>query len=605
MLVRPVGVQESPGQVGDGLALPGHHHPGALRDHRHGVCLQVFRLSGGDEAVRVLRGHHHCHALLALRDGQFGAVQAVILLAYRVQVDAQAGGQLADSHGDAAGAEVVAPLDHAGNLAVPEEALDLPLLGGVALLDLAGHGGEGSLVVALGGAGGSADAVPAGAAAQQDDHVPGGRTLPHHVGGRRGAHHGAHLQVLGHIAIVVHLGHMAGGQADLVAVGRVAGGSGGGQLALGQLALHGPVIGGAGVTAPGQAQSLIHIGPAGKRVPDAAADAGGRAAEGFDLGGVVVGLVLEHEQPVLRLPVHRGSDVDGTGVDLLRLVQVLEQAPLFQHLGSDGGQVHQGLGPGRGLLRSVHLRSGGEVAAVGGVHRGVQDLHPVDVGGKGGMAAVVRPVGIHHTDLRDGGVPLLLIPEIGLEELQVVQVHGQPQLGEQAGQSGLVQGGKALDHGHMVGGLVGADQGGRLVHGGLPALYRVDEVAADLVQILLSEPAAQQVHLGVGDQGAVHPGHELDALGGGVGPLVELPWQGLHRQDAVGILGDGESLVIHRIHLGLGEDDALGLLIDRGVDLVGVVAVQNDHRLQAADAQLVPQSTQQPLGLHIESGLFL
>ena len=81
---------------------------------------------------------------------------------------------------------------------------------------------------------------------------------------------------------------------------------------------------------------------------------------------------LNMRQPVLRLPVHRGGDVDGTGVDLLRLVQVLEQAPLFQHLGSDGGQVHQGLGPGRGLLRSVHLRSGGEVAAVGGVHRGVR-----------------------------------------------------------------------------------------------------------------------------------------------------------------------------------------------------------------------------------------
>ena len=77
--------------------------------------------------------------------------QAVILLAYRVQVDAQAGGQLADSHGDAAGAEVVAPLDHAGDLAVPEEALDLPLLGGVALLDLAGHGGEEALLWLLEG----------------------------------------------------------------------------------------------------------------------------------------------------------------------------------------------------------------------------------------------------------------------------------------------------------------------------------------------------------------------------------------------------------------------------------------------------------------------
>ncbi|CAN4049131.1 hypothetical protein EJMLMN_EJMLMN_10760, partial [Dysosmobacter welbionis] len=47
------------------------------------------------------------------------------------------------------------------------------LLRGVALLDLAGHGGERLPVVALGGAGGAADAVPAGAPPQQDHHVPG------------------------------------------------------------------------------------------------------------------------------------------------------------------------------------------------------------------------------------------------------------------------------------------------------------------------------------------------------------------------------------------------------------------------------------------------
>ena len=66
----------------------------------------------------------------------------------------------------------------------------------------------------------------------------------------------------------------------------------------------------------------MHIGAARERVTDAAADAGGRAAEGLDLGRMVVGLVFEHQQPVLRLTVDRGGDVDGAGVDLLALVEL-------------------------------------------------------------------------------------------------------------------------------------------------------------------------------------------------------------------------------------------------------------------------------------------
>ena len=143
------------------MTLPAHHHPGALGDHGHPVGLQVLPLRGGDEPVRVLRSHHHGHALLALGDGQLRAVQAVVLLPHGVQVDEKAVRQLADGHGYAAGAEVVAPLDEAGDRAVPEEALNLPFLRGVALLDLTGHGPEGFFVVALAGARGPADAVPA------------------------------------------------------------------------------------------------------------------------------------------------------------------------------------------------------------------------------------------------------------------------------------------------------------------------------------------------------------------------------------------------------------------------------------------------------------
>src|SRR5699024_8055766 len=149
-----------------------------------------------------------------------------------------------------------------------------------------------------------------------------------------------------------------------------------------------------GVAAAGEAHGLVDIHPAGQGIPDTAADTGGRPAEGLDLRGVVVGLVLEHEEPVLGGAVHLGGDVDGAGVDLLALVQLGEHGPLFQGLGADGGDVHQGLGPLGGLLGAVDLLPGGQIPLIGGLHRRVADLDLVQVGGEGGVAAVVGPVGV-------------------------------------------------------------------------------------------------------------------------------------------------------------------------------------------------------------------
>ena len=317
-----------------------------------------------------------------------------------------------------------------------------------------------------------------------------------------------------------------------------------------------------------------------------------------------MGLVLEHQEPVLLLAVHCGGDVDGAGVNLLALVQLGQQATLFQHLGAQSGDVHEGLGPGSGLLLPIDLHTTVQIALVGGLHRLVRELHGVNVGGEGGVAAVVGPVGVHHPHLSDGGVTLLLVPEVGLEELQVIQVHGQAQGGQQLLEPRLVQGGEASHRVHVVGDGVGTYQGVGLVHGGLPALHRVNEVVPDLAEFLPGKGALQNVYLGIGDEGAVHSGHELDALGAGVGPLVKLARQGLHRQDGVSTLRGREGLVIDRVHLGLGEDDGLGLLVDGGVNLVGVVPVEDGDSLQSGDAQLLLQRAAQSLGLHIVARLF-
>ena len=63
----------------------------------------------------------------------------------------------------------------------------------------------------------------------------------------------------------------------------------------------------------------------------------------------------------------------------------------------------------------------------------------VNVGGEGGMAAVIGPVGVHDPNFGDGGVALLVIAEIALQILQVVQIHSQSQLVAQCAQRAVIR----------------------------------------------------------------------------------------------------------------------------------------------------------------------
>ena len=56
---------------------------------------------------------------------------------------------------------------------------------------------------------------------------------------------------------------------------------------------------------------------------------------------MVVGFVLEHEDPVLFFAVDVHLDLDGAGVDLLALVEIWHEAALFEHLGANSGHIHE------------------------------------------------------------------------------------------------------------------------------------------------------------------------------------------------------------------------------------------------------------------------
>ena len=529
-----------------------HAHPGLFRNHGHRRGLQVLLVGECDEGIHVLGRQRYGHALLRLGNGELRAIEPIVLLGHGIQVDVQAVGQLADGHGHAAGTEVVAALDHAAGVPAAEQALDLALHGRVTLLHLGPATFQGFHGMGLGRARGAADAVAARAAAEKHHHIARRRGLATHVVGRRGAHHRADLHALGGVAGVVQLVHLTRGQADLVAVGGVAGRRRGHELALRKLAGNGVGHGHRGIGRACDAHGLVHVGAARERVADGAAHAGGRTAEGLDLGGMVVGLVLKEVQPVLLLAIDIYLALDGAGVDLLGLVEPGENALFLQPLRADGAHIHEA----HRLFVAPKLATQLQVAVEGGLHVGVGDFHLIQHGAEGGVAAVIGPVGVDHLDLGDGGVATLL-GEVRAAELDVGQIHGQAALVDETGQLVIGKGSEALDDLHVGRALEGHGQSVARIQRGLAGLHRVDDVALHGLHVVFSQIAFQVVHHRRAHSGALALADELDALARRIGALVELAGQKLHGEHrrAVGLGqleggGVGLRLGEHRGHAG-------------------------------------------------------
>ena len=591
-----VGVQERAGQIDDRLAAPVHHQALLLGDDRNLRRLQVLLIGHLLEALDHVRLDHAGHALLGLGDRQLGAVQALILLGHGVQLDDKARGQLAHGDAHAARAEVVAALDHLRKLRAAEQALDAALGRRVALLDLRAAGGEGLDAVRLGGAGCAAAAVAAGAAAQQHDHVARGRLAAADMVARGRRDDGAQLHALGDEARMVVFLHLARGQADLVTVGGVALRGGRGDAALRELALAGAGVGHARIAGAGDAHRLINIAAAGERVADGAAQAGGRAAEALDLGGMVVRLVLEHDQPGLFPAVHVRGDDDGARVDLVGRVQVVELADLPKRLRAQGRHVHQGHVL---FALAVHVPAGVDVQLVRRADRLGQfaalKFKIVNRSQEGGVAAVIGPIGVDGAQLRDGRVALLGVAEVIAAEAQILRAHRHAHGLHHVGKRLVAHGGEAFDDGHIRRDVGVHRQGFGLVHAGAARLNRVDEVRGNRVH---HRPrhlrALDGIHLRADHLRSILIGAEqLQALAGAVGALVILARQVLHRQQLRVHLR--QRLIVQKVNVRLGEDDALRALKRRLGNALHVVALEDAHALDRLRAQHLAQLAAQLL----------
>ena len=447
----------------------------------------------------------------------------------------------------------------------------------------------------FGGTRRAAAAVAPRAAAQEHDHVPGrGRFAPH-VFRRSRRDHRADFHVLGRVTIVINLVHNARRQADLIAIGTVARRRRGNQLFLRQLAGQRLRNRAQGIRRAGHAHGLVHIAAAGKGVANCAADTGGRAAEGFDLGRMVVRFVLKEQQPFLRFSVHVHIDLYGAGVDFLGFVEVGELARLFEIFGADGRHVHQ-----RNGLAHAHRRAHGLIALKGSLRVRVVKGNVRKLRQKRGVPTVIRPIGIDHAQLCERGIALLRA-EIGLAEFDVVLIHGQRVFPHQCVQRLLVQVDKALQRADVRRGRERVEERFRQIEQSFPALHRVDHMALDGRQFIGREIAIEHIQPRGFHHRPLALESQLHALRGAIRALVVLAGQIFHREHKIPVVR-----VIRRgvIELRLGKNGAHRAVEQILLRALHIVAVEQAQAFQGFNAQKRADILQKRIGFQREAGLF-
>ena len=423
------------------------------------------------------------------------------------------------------------------------------------------------------------NAVAARASSEHDDDIAWLRTFAAHMIHRSRAHHCADFETLGLVIVVIYLAHVRRGQTDLVAVGRIAGSRALGDHRLGQLALHRRAHRGVDVACTRHAQCLIHVAAPAQRVADGTAHARGRPTEGLYLRRMVMGFILEHQQPRLGLAVHLHIDVDAARVVLFRNFHVFQIAGFALVLAVDARHVHERL---RFLTVTVQLFPHRYILIVsslqlmlelGGCERDFRQLRL-----KGRVAAMVAPVGVQQLDFRIRRISFFLVFEIFLNEKNVFSRHGQTHL--------LA---KVL---HFFGRpfsetVIDADilhvrvlRQGKLAHILLARFHLVNAIFLDLRKLLRRQVRVKDIHFGAFDHHFRFRVEQREALHRAVGTLVELAGQVFHCQICQAVqrkvLGDG---VHHRLR-----QHAHGSSLQQGV--VHIEDVVHHQQAETADLEV-------------------
>ena len=245
--------------------------------------------------------------------------------------------------------------------------------------------------------------------------------------------------------------------------------------------------------------------------------------------------VLEVDKPLLLYSIDNDWHHDRAGIDLVAGFLVVEVAGLLEPLACQSANIHQAdilVGTTRVLLFVV-----GEVLLESAFYQrtvvSVVEVHVLQLGGEGGVATVVAPVGVEYADFGHCWVAMLLVVEVALDMFEVGKGHCQTQRVVELAQ---------LKLGHILK-TVERDDVSRLVEVvdkcfgldliGQAAVDGIDAVFAYGFLLGIGEGSTDDVGRGRLDDRLLAVVEQAAALFGAVGTLVELARQVFDREAEV------------------------------------------------------------------------
>ena len=222
MLTHTVRIEEFAVHLHDGLTAPFHDKPRQCCNLGDLCRLQILFVGEPDKSLQILRIDDDSHALLRLRNGKLRAVKSRVLLLDCIEIDDKPVSQLADGNGHTASTKIVAAFDHAADLRIAEQALNLALRRRIAFLHLSAAARQRLLRMLLGRARCPAAAITARTAADEHDKVPSCGTLADNIDLWRSRNDRTDFHTLSHVALMIDFAYLSRRQADLIAISTVA-----------------------------------------------------------------------------------------------------------------------------------------------------------------------------------------------------------------------------------------------------------------------------------------------------------------------------------------------------------------------------------------------
>ena len=374
----------------------------------------------------------------------------------------------------------------------------------------------------------AAATVASCAAADENNDIAWLRNAANDVFTRGSGDDGTQFKTFRHETGVVDFLNFAGGQTDLIAVGGITSGGGTDDLTLRKFAGQRVFQRCARICRARDTHGLIDVGTTRQRVADGSAEACRRATERLDFRRMVVGLVLVHDEPFLLFAVHISGDGDGAGIDFVRSVQIIQLAEAFQFTCADGGYVHEA----ERLILPTKILAKRFISGIG-VHDRLRERRQLEFDFVDGrmerrMAAVIRPVGVDDADFGEGRIAFLLIAEILLAEGEIFCGHGHAEFFHHVLNLLFRELTETINDSDVRWPIGLHFKRIWLVQRGLAGFDGINEMLFDFFKIGSGNGRVKGINRCGSENGAFLLSEELDALRGGIRPLVILAGEGFN-----------------------------------------------------------------------------